>query len=69
VGNTVNIMESNTKRGMKVREEIVGAAGTSIAVWTESGTITVAVVAGAINITKVWGSTDSSYPAKKSSPN
>ncbi|MCX5971521.1 MAG: hypothetical protein NTV14_08490 [Coprothermobacterota bacterium] len=67
--NTVNIMESNTKRDMKVMAEIVGAANTSSKVLTESGAITVDVVAGAINITEAWGSTDSSYPAKKSSPN
>jgi hypothetical protein len=50
VGNTVNIMESNTKRGMKAIAEIVGAAGTNIKVWIERGTNTVVVVAGAINI-------------------
>jgi hypothetical protein len=50
VGNTVNIMESNTKRGMKLIAEIVGAAATSSKALTEGGTIKLVVVAGAINI-------------------
>jgi hypothetical protein len=38
---------------MKVIMEIVGALGTGIKVWLESGTITVVVVVGAINIMEV----------------
>jgi hypothetical protein len=50
VGNTVNIMRSNTKKDMKVIAEIVGAVGTRIKVWIERDTNTVVVVAGASNI-------------------
>jgi len=62
VVNTVNIMESNAKRGMEVIAEIVSAADTSLMV-------TMVVVADATNIMEVWGSTDGSYPATKSSQN
>ncbi len=50
--NTDTIMESNTKRDVKVMAEIVGAASTSSKVLIESGAITVVVVAGAINSTE-----------------
>jgi hypothetical protein len=52
---------------MKVMGEIVGAVSTSSKVLTESGAITVVVVAGVINITEAWGSTGDLHPAKKSS--
>jgi len=62
VGNTINIMDSHTKSGMKVIAEIVGAADTSLMV-------TMVVVVDATSIMEVWGSTDGSYPATKSSQN
>jgi len=47
--NTVNTIENNTTRDMKVIVEIVGVAGTGIKVLTEGGTTTVVVAARAIS--------------------
>jgi hypothetical protein len=65
----VHIMESNTKKGMKLMAKNVGAAGTGITVWEESDNITMDAIADATSIMLVWGFTDGSYPAKKSSQN